>query len=51
VAINSREVSNVDHLHRFLADWPIGEPVKLSIIRGQERLELEVTPAEAPSVP
>jgi S1-C subfamily serine protease len=51
VAINSREVSNVDHLHRFLADWPIGEPVRLSIIRGQERLELEVTPAEAPSVP
>lgn len=51
VAINGQEVSSVDHLHRFLAEWPIGEPVKLGVVRGQERLELEVTPAEAPSVP
>ncbi len=46
VAINLKEVSNVDHLHHFLAEWPIGQPVRLSIIRGQERLEKEVTTAE-----
>ena len=46
VAINGQEVSSVDHLHHFLAEWPIGKTVRLSIIRGQERLEKEVTTAE-----
>lgn len=47
VTINSTEVSNVDHLHRFLSDWPIGKPVKITLLRGQERLEIQVTPSEA----
>ncbi len=46
VAINGQEVTSVDHLHHFLAEWPIGKEVRLSIIRGQERLEKEVTTAE-----
>jgi len=46
VAINGKEVSSVDHLHHFLSEWPIGQPVRLSIIRGQERLEKEVSTAE-----
>lgn len=47
VAINSQPLSSVDDLHLFLADWPIGEPVVLTIIRGLERLELRVRPGEA----
>jgi len=50
VAINGQEVTSVDHLHHFLAEWPIGKAVRLSIIRGQERLEKEVTTAEEETV-
>jgi S1-C subfamily serine protease len=47
VAINGQPLSSVDDLHRFLAEWPIGEPVTLSLIRGLERLDLRVRPGEA----
>lgn len=46
VAINDQPLSSVDDLHRFLAEWPIGEPVALTIIRGLERLDLKVRPGE-----
>jgi S1-C subfamily serine protease len=47
VAINGQPLSSVDDLHRFLAEWPIGEPVMLTIVRGLERLDLRVKPGEA----
>ena len=47
VAINGQPLSSVDDLHRFLAEWPIGEPVVLTIMRGLERQDLRVTPGEA----
>jgi S1-C subfamily serine protease len=47
VAINDEPLSSVDDLHRFLAEWPIGEPVVLRLIRGLERLDLKVRPGEA----
>jgi S1-C subfamily serine protease len=47
VAINDQPLSSVDDLHRFLAEWPIGEPAALTIIRGLERLDLRVRPGEA----
>lgn len=47
IAINNNEVTNVDHIHRFLSEWPIGQPVILTVIRGKERLEIKVTPVEA----
>jgi S1-C subfamily serine protease len=46
VAVNGQEVASVDHIHRFLGEWPIGKPVTLTIIRGQERLEKEVATTE-----
>jgi S1-C subfamily serine protease len=46
VAIEGREAASVDHIHKFLADWPVGNPVRLTIIRGQDRMELEVVPVE-----
>jgi S1-C subfamily serine protease len=47
VAINGSDVQSVDDLHRFLSDWPIGLPVKIDIVRGQNRRNLVVVPKEA----
>ena len=46
VGFNGQDVTSVDHLHRYLSEWPIGRPAKISIIRRQERIETEVVPAE-----
>ncbi len=46
VAINDQEVTSVDHIHSFLSEWPLGEAVKLTVIRAQERLEKEIIPSE-----
>lgn len=47
VALNGSDVTDVDLLQKFLADWPIGKPVTVSVLRAQKRLEIGVTPAEA----
>jgi S1-C subfamily serine protease len=47
IAINGQSVANVDDLHRFLAEWPLGEAVTLTIIRGRARRDLQVVPSEA----
>jgi S1-C subfamily serine protease len=47
VAVNGQPVGSIDDLHRFLADWPIGKSLTLTVIRGKERLEFGVTPSEA----
>jgi len=47
VGIQEQDVASVDDLHRFLADWPVGQPVTLKVIRGRERLTVTVVPAEA----
>ncbi len=47
VGINGHRVTSVDHIHRFLSEWPIGKAVAITILRGQERMELDTTPMEA----
>ncbi|MEZ5584777.1 MAG: hypothetical protein R3F37_20215 [Candidatus Competibacteraceae bacterium] len=47
VLVLEKMVPGSDDLHRFLAAWPVGESVKLIVIRGKERLELSVVPGEA----
>ncbi len=47
VAINQVDVESVDDLHRFLAEWPIGKPVEIDLIRGQRRQVRVITPEEA----
>jgi S1-C subfamily serine protease len=47
ISIGDRQVATVDDLHRFLTEWPVGSPVKLTIVRGKEKTEFEVVPAEA----
>ncbi len=46
-AMNEHNTTSVDDLHHFLSEWPIGEPVTLTILRGQEQLKIEVIPQEA----
>ena len=47
VSINGHTVASVDDIHRVLSEWPIGQAMTLVIFRGQERLEMSATPAEA----
>jgi S1-C subfamily serine protease len=49
IAIDGHEVVSVDHIHKYLAEWPVGSPVLLTILRGQDRMQIEVVPVEAPS--
>jgi S1-C subfamily serine protease len=49
VAINDLSVASVDDMHRFLAEWPLGQGVTVTALRGSERREFDVVPAEAKS--
>lgn len=44
VSVNGRLVSDVDELHRLLARWPVGQRLRLEVVRHLELLELEVVP-------
>ena len=46
ISINEQKVASIDDLHRFLTKWPIGQPVRITVIRGKEKKEFEVTPSE-----
>jgi len=46
VTINGTSVAGVDDLHHELSKLPIGTAVKLTVVRGTERLELEIVPVE-----
>jgi S1-C subfamily serine protease len=47
VALNGRPVGSLDDIYHVLSEWPVGEPVRVSLIRIKKLIELEVTPAEA----
>jgi len=51
VAIEGRPVAGVDDLHRFLAEWPIGAPLAVTVVRGRDREVLTVIPVETPGAP
>ena len=46
VSLNGQEMTSVDDLHRFLADWPIGKPVSITVIRGKRKEKLKIIPGE-----
>jgi S1-C subfamily serine protease len=46
VGLNGHGVANVDDIHRLLAGQPAGTPIHLTILRGNERRELQVVPGE-----
>lgn len=47
VAVNGQRVASVDDLHRFLSEWPIGEPVMITVLRGKNKATLKIVPVEA----
>jgi S1-C subfamily serine protease len=47
VSIDGRDVGGIDDLHRVLAEWPIGERLTLSVLRGRERVSKDIVPVEA----
>ena len=47
VAINGQDVTSPDDIHRYLADFPLGQAIALTILRRRERLTLEIIPSEA----
>jgi S1-C subfamily serine protease len=48
IAAQSETIASVDALHRFLSRWPIGEPLRLSVLRRTQILPLSIVPVEMP---
>jgi S1-C subfamily serine protease len=48
VAYEGLPVTGVDDLHRILTDARVGARSRLTVLRGVERLELDIVPREAP---
>lgn len=46
IGIADRPVGTLDDLHRFLTEWPVGQPVKITILRRAAKEEIEVVPSE-----
>lgn len=46
VHLNNQKCQNLEELHRYLAEWPLRRPLRVTILRGQEKLDLEVLPVE-----
>jgi S1-C subfamily serine protease len=49
IAAQSKTISGVDALHRFLSRWVIGEPLQLSVLRRTQVLSLSIVPVEMPN--
>lgn len=47
VSVNDHLLRSADDLHRFLARWPIGNPLNLTLVRGKECLTITLAPSEA----
>jgi S1-C subfamily serine protease len=45
--VNDQAVASVDDLHRLLAEGFIGRMVPMTLLRGQDKFQLEVIPGEA----
>lgn len=46
VGIGDQDVAMIEDIHHFLSEWPVGKPVMLHIVRGQNKIALEVVPQE-----
>lgn len=47
IGIADQPVATLDDLHRFLTEWPVGQPVKITVLRRAAKEEIEVIPSEA----
>jgi S1-C subfamily serine protease len=48
LALDGRRVAGIDDLQRMLVSWPVAAPVRLTVLRAGARIEVVVTPSEAP---
>jgi S1-C subfamily serine protease len=48
VGLAGEAVTGIDDLHRLLTDARVGVPASLAVLRGADRLELRIVPAETP---
>ncbi len=46
VSVNGQKTESVDDIHRILAEWPEENSLSVVIIRGQEQMDISVTPGE-----
>jgi S1-C subfamily serine protease len=47
VAINGQATASVDDMYHILAEWPVGEALTVSVVRGKDRIEFRIVPVEA----
>jgi len=45
VALNQQACCSLEELHHFLSEWPLRRPVLMTVLRGDDRLQLEIQPA------
>jgi S1-C subfamily serine protease len=48
LSLGGQVVNGVDDLHRVLSDGALGKALAVSVLRGAQRLELRILPAEPP---
>lgn len=46
VAVEETSVVGVDDIYHLLVEWPAGKPLRVTVIRRTEKMELSVVPAE-----
>jgi len=49
LSLGPGRITGVDDLHRQLTEDAVGKPAVLGVLRRDEKLDLEITPAEAPA--
>jgi S1-C subfamily serine protease len=47
VALDGKRVTSVDGIFRVLAEWPVGKDLAVTVLRGEEKLTVDVVPSEA----
>jgi S1-C subfamily serine protease len=47
IRMNDRDIASMDDIYRFLTEWPAGKPVKVTVLRLGQQLEMDVQPSEA----
>jgi S1-C subfamily serine protease len=47
VSLADRPISSIDAIHHFLAEWTIGAPLTIGILRGEELREFTVVPMDS----
>jgi S1-C subfamily serine protease len=46
IGMHDSDIASVDDVHRFLSHWPVGEALRVTVLRRTERVAIEVVPDE-----